>query len=135
MRTYLDSCVLIAAWKGEHAAAERIYEILNDSTREFVVSDFIKLEVIPKPTFNKNNSEVQFYNEFFKGAATNISPSSEVTDRALDLACKYDLEPMDAIHAGAALFAKADEFITLEKPEKPLHRIKEVRVITFYQPS
>lgn len=135
MRTYLDSCVLIAAWKGEHVAAERIYEILNDSTREFVISDFIKLEVIPKPTFNKNNSEVQFYNEYFKEAATNISPSSKVTETALDLACKYDLEPMDAIHAGTALLAKVDEFITLEKPNKPLLRIKELRVITFYQPA
>lgn len=135
MRTFVDACVLIAACQGAPEVAARMFEILNDESREFVVSDFLKLEVIPKPTFHKFDKQVAFYNEFFKSAITNVSPSNGITATALEFACKYDLEAMDAIHVGVATQAKVEEFITLEKPERPINRVKDIRVISLYQPA
>jgi hypothetical protein len=37
---------------------------------------------------------------------------------------------MDALHAETAIEAKADEFITIEKPTRPLSRILEVKVVS-----
>ena len=64
MLTFIDACVLIAAAQGNEATASRAFEVLDDPDREFVVSDFLKLEVIPKPTFNRYNEQVQFFEEF-----------------------------------------------------------------------
>ncbi len=40
-------------------------EVLDDSDREFVASAFLKLEVIPQPSFNQRRIEVDFMNDFF----------------------------------------------------------------------
>ena len=39
------------------------------ASREFVCSDYVRLEVIPKPTYEKLNAEVQFYEDFFASVA------------------------------------------------------------------
>ena len=48
-RTYLDSCLLIAAFLGKGEVGRRAMEILDDPKRHFVVSDAVRLEVMPKP--------------------------------------------------------------------------------------
>ena len=40
---------------------------------------------------------------------------------------------MDALHVAAAIEAKADELVTTEKPTKPMHRVKEVKVVSLYE--
>lgn len=49
------------------------------------------------------------------------------------LASNYDLSPMDALHASAAIHAGVDEFVTLEKPEKPLCRVPDLTVLSLYR--
>ena len=52
-KTFVDANVLIAAWRGNAELLQKSMEILDDPDREFIVSDYLKLEVIPKPTFSK----------------------------------------------------------------------------------
>jgi hypothetical protein len=48
-RTYLDANILIAAFQGEGDGAMAAIAALDDPDREFVVSDFLRLETLPKP--------------------------------------------------------------------------------------
>jgi predicted nucleic acid-binding protein len=134
-RTYIDANVLIAAFQGEESISRRAMEVLDDPNRSLVVSDLLRLEVLPKPTFHKRNEEVEFMNTVLESAAENVSCDPEVTSKAIELASKYDVAPMDALHVGAALTAKVDEFVTMEKPTKPLFRVSEseqIKITSLY---
>jgi hypothetical protein len=50
-RTFLDAVVLIAAIRGSPVPIERALEVINDSQRVFIASDFVRLEVLPKPLY------------------------------------------------------------------------------------
>ena len=64
-RTFLDAGVLIAAARGNDTASTAALEILDDQSREFVSSPFVKLEVIPKAVYNGKTNEAEFYEAFF----------------------------------------------------------------------
>lgn len=127
-RTYIDANVLIAAFQGEERISRRAMEVLDDPDRLFVVSDFLRLEVLPKPSFNKRTEEVQFMNAVLENAAENVPCNSDVIEKAIKLASIYDVAAMDALHVGAAITASVDEFVTLEKPTKPVCRISEIKI-------
>lgn len=67
-RTYVDACVLISAFRGDEPSASAALAVLGDPARVFVVSDYLRLETLPKPTFHKNDAEVTFYSAFFHAA-------------------------------------------------------------------
>jgi predicted nucleic acid-binding protein len=131
-RTYIDANVLIAAFQGDESISQRAMEILNDPERSLVVSDYLRLEVLPKPTFLKRLEEVAFMESVLNDASETIPSFPEVTAQALQLASEYDIAPMDALHVGAALIAKVDELVTMEKPTKPMCRVKAVTVTSLY---
>jgi predicted nucleic acid-binding protein len=56
-RTFIDSDVLIAAARGRSEQSKMAMQILDDPSREFVSSPFVKLEVLPKAIFNKKRHE------------------------------------------------------------------------------
>jgi len=132
--TYLDSGILIAAFQGIGEISNRAFTILNDPAREFVISDFLRLETITKPTFNRRLAEIDFLTVFFERAGTNIDASPLLTEKALQIACKYDLHAVDALHISVAITAKVDEFITLEKSTKPMFRVNELRMVSLHIP-
>lgn len=134
-RTYIDANVLIAAFQGEEQVAQRALRVLDDPDRKLVVSDYLRLEVLPKPTFHKRREEIEFMQAVIDGAAENLSTSSELTGRALAMASRYDMTPIDALHIGAAAVAGVDEFVTMEKPTKPICRVKEVNVVSIHSKS
>ncbi len=134
-RTYIDANVLIAAFQGEEQVAQRALRVLDDPDCKLVVSDYLRLEVLPKPTFHKRQEEVEFMQAVFDGAAENLSTSSDLTGCALSMASKYDMTPIDALHIGAAAVADVDEFVTMEKPTKPMCKVKEVKVISIHSES
>ncbi len=70
--------------------------------------------------------------EIIEAAEEEISSSPQITQSALELAEKYNLSPMDALHVSSALVAGVDELVTMEKPTKPICRVKEVKVVSFY---
>jgi predicted nucleic acid-binding protein len=131
-RTYIDANVLIAAFQGNESISHRAMEVLEDPNRSLVVSDLLRLEVLPKPTFYKRSEEVEFMNAVLRSADEDVLCDSNVTNKAVELASKYDLAPMDALHVGVALAAKADEFVTIEKPTKPLCRVSEMKVTSLH---
>jgi hypothetical protein len=130
--TYIDSGVLIFAAKGTTAAAALALPFLADSGREYVTSDYVRLEVLPKATFHKRIAEVEFYNIFFATTARSIPTSEALLEYALDEACKTGMHGLDAVHIACAAFAGAEEFITSEKTNRPIHRTKLVKMISIF---
>jgi hypothetical protein len=90
-RTYIDASVLIAAFQGDELTSRRAMEILDDPERELVVSDYLRLEVLPKPIFLNRLEEVEFMQEVLDCAAEDVPSSPHLTARALGLAAKYNI--------------------------------------------
>lgn len=134
-RTYIDANVLIAAFQGEEQVAQRALRVLDDPDRKLVVSDYLCLEVLPKPTFYRRQEEIDFMQAVFNGASENLITSSDLTGCALEMASKYDMTPIDALHVGAAAVAGVDEFVTMEKPTKPMCKVKEIKVVSIHSES
>ncbi len=128
-RTYLDANVLIAAWNGDADTRAWARAVLDDPQRRFVVSDFVRLEVLPKPGFHRRTSELAFM-ETILSAAEQVDVEPALLTCALAMAAKHDLHPMDALHLAAAAHAGVDELITLESPEKPMCQQNDVRVVS-----
>lgn len=128
-RTYLDANVLIAAWNGDPDTRAWARAVLDDPDRSFVVSDFVRLEVLPKPAFHGRTSELAFM-EIILSAADSVPVSAALITRALTMAGKHDLHPLDALHLASAAQAGVDELVTLERPEKPLCQQTEVQVVS-----
>lgn len=131
--TYVDANVLISAFRGDHLATEAALAVLGDAARTFVTSEYLRLETLPKPSFHGRTKEVASLKAFFDAANHCVSPAPEVTRRAVELATRYDLAPMDALHVSAALAGKADELVTVEKPTKLLLRVQEMKVVSIYR--
>lgn len=129
-RTYVDSCLLIAAYQGTQDLSNDAIAVLDDPERRFVVSSYVELEVLPKARFHNKVAEVDFMQQFLEAATERIEPSQQIADDAILLAATYDLSPVDALHASVAKAAKVDEFVTLEGANKPLLRVQEANVVT-----
>jgi predicted nucleic acid-binding protein len=132
VKTFLDSGVLLSAWRGGSPRSATAKKVLEDESREFFTSEVVKLEVLPKPVFEKRRAEVEFYNDYFNVAAASESFSAELGDEALWLAKKYGLAAMDALHLASAIRQGADEFITSELPGKPMFRVVGIKVISLH---
>ena len=119
--TVVDSSVLINASIGPDPARRmRAIALLADQRREFAATCFLKLEVLPIPTRYKKQKELSFYERFFSNVVTWVDEESLLTP-ALDLACRYGLGGMDALHLAAAISLNA-EFVSAERPSKPLYQ-------------
>ncbi|HEV2330868.1 MAG TPA: type II toxin-antitoxin system VapC family toxin [Verrucomicrobiae bacterium] len=131
MRTFLDSGVLLSAWKrGElHDVA---VAILEDDSRKFVTCENVQLELLPKPTYEKRQLEVEFYNEHF-ATVSGCEPFSEALGKsAMKLAKKHGLAAGDALNLAAAIRQSADEFVTSELPGKPIFRVHQIKITSLY---
>ncbi len=126
---YLDSSVLISGSTENPLYAEKLLELLSETNRKFVASGWLRLEVLPKPTHNKQMYSVLFLETYFATCTLEISFSTELVQSAYDLACIYGLSGFDALHIASAIEAKASEFITVEKRTKPMYKIQELTVI------
>ena len=131
MRTFLDSGVLLTAWKREYLAEESL-QLLADDTRVFYSSQMVRLELLSKPSFDKRVLEVAFYESFFAGVVVVEPLSAELGREAEKLAARYGLSGPDALQIAAALRHDVQEFYTSEKSTKPMFRIKELKVISLH---
>jgi len=130
--TYIDSGVLISAAQGTTEVAALALPFLADPSREYVTSEYVRLEVLPKATFHKRTAELAFYNLFFTTTTRSIPTSEELLSYALEEACKTGIQGLDAIHIACAVFAGAEEFITSEKTNRPIHRTKLVKIVSIF---
>ena len=131
-RTFVDAGVLIAAARGTHELAEMALGILADPGREFVSSDFLRLEVTPKAIYHGRGAETDFYERFFRGVIYWATDFEEIIKDAQAKASTFGLGAMDALHVAAAEYAGASELVTTEKPTKPIHRVTGVSVVCLY---
>jgi len=123
--------VLIAAARGSGKLAARALTVISDSaTRDFVSSDYVKSETVPKPTFFRREAEVKFYEQFFSSATTWITFDKAHLESAFDEACKTGLSWVDAIHVVIAQLSGCDEFVTCEKPTSAIHRATRIRIVS-----
>lgn len=128
-RTYVDAGVLIAAVRGGSDLARLALELIEDPDRVFVASVFLRLEVLPKATYLRRQTEVTFYQNFFARIASWAHPGDALLDLAEQEAARSGLNALDALHIAAAQLLGADEFVTTESPRKPIHRTTSVRVV------
>lgn len=131
-RTFVDTGALIAAARGTGDISEKALGILADSEREFASSIFVKLEVLPKAVFNRQTDEVEFYEVFFSAVTHWASDVEQVVQEAYQIACKYGIAAVDALHVAAALTTGVDELVTTEKLTKPIYRVIEIQVISIF---
>lgn len=131
MRTFLDSGVLLAAWRGEDLAQPAL-SIMADDSRVFVTSQLVRLELLPKPRFEKRRLEVRFYEHHFAETVACEPLGEELGRAAEDLAARYGLSAADALQIAAAIRQGAREFLTTEKPGKPMFRVRELNVISLH---
>jgi predicted nucleic acid-binding protein len=125
-RTYMDSSVLIQAVQG--VDGYKTAGLLEDSEREFVAATFLKLELLPQPTFHKRKAELEFLEAFFERVTEWREADEALVTAALTEAKSVPLTAVDAIHVAAAKALMCDEFITAEKPGKPLHKVRNLKV-------
>lgn len=132
-KTFLDSGVIISAWQSNPARQLKALTILNDPHREFVCSPFVRLELIPKATYFKNQQELKFYQEYFTRQVVEwVDDLNQLYDEGLRTGSQFGLKALDALHIAAALMAGCDDFITSEKPTSPFSRVRGVNILTIY---
>ncbi len=127
-RTFLDAGILIAAIRGTPEVADRAMELLNDPERLFVSSDFVQLEVLPKAVYFRHTAEASFYQAYFASVTEMVPVSQALVAQASEQAQQAGLAAMDALHVARA--GEAAEFITVERPGKPLLRVDGLTVRT-----
>lgn len=130
-RTYIDAGVLIAAFRGEDAAARRALEVLDDPGRSLIVSDYLRLEVMPKPIHHKRQEEVEFMQSVFD-QAENVSHCDVLIEGVLSFAVRYGMGAMDAFHVSSAVVGRSDELVTTETLTKPICGVKEIAVTSLH---
>ena len=132
IRTFLDAGVLIAAARGDTALSQRALEIVKERERVFVSSLFIRLEVLPKAVFHRQEGEALFYRSYFDQVSVWVNPDQELVKEANDVATRFGLAAMDALHVTSAMMAGVDELVTTEKPTRPIYRVPGLSVKTIY---
>jgi predicted nucleic acid-binding protein len=130
IRTFLDASVLIAAIRGSPIPIERALGVLNDPERVFIASDFVRLEVLPKPLYFRQQSEVDFYEAYFAMVAEMVEVSPALVTQAYEEARRAGLAGMDALRIAAAKTSGVEEFITTERSTTALLRVTGIRVTT-----
>lgn len=134
IRTCVDAGVVIAAATGRQPdVMPAAIAVLDDETRVFLSSPFVRLEVMPKAIHGRRAAEVAFYESLFD-AVVEFADPAVLTDPAFDLAARYGLNGLDALHLAAAQVLGADEFVTTERPTSPLFRVPGIRVRTIRPP-
>jgi hypothetical protein len=132
IRTFLDAGVLFVANAGKPEERGRAVTILANPDRQLFSSPFLALELIPHARHNRRPEEVRFYEAFLAGTRS-YRQHGKIVALALEEAARCDLKAIDALHVAAAHLAGCQEFITTEKPTKPLYRTQLVSVRYFPQ--
>jgi len=135
-RTYIDSCVLIAAARLDNSdgISQKALAILASAERYFISSYYVKLEVLPHAIRNNSYEEADFYNTFFDGVNEWIEPNQQLLECAYnEIINNNGLSGIDAIHVAAAMLGTADELITAEKINKPICQVRSIKVVTLRQ--
>lgn len=125
---FVDSGVLIAAARGKQDVSAAAMAVLDDPDAAFASSEFVRLEVLPKPTHFRLESERQFYVAFFGGVAREPASVKGLMKLGWARAVQFGLSALDSLHVAAAEITASDELITTEKPGQAIHRATSIPV-------
>ena len=129
MLTYIDSSILLTAWRGTMPKKIRALTVLKERGRIFACSPYVEIELIPKAAFHKQATEVEFYQAYFASVRDWVRDCNLITEQGFEIAVKYGMAALDAMHIAAALHAGAQEFVTAERPTSPFNRVEGIRII------
>lgn len=90
-RTLIDSGVLIAAARGTDPVSAKAQAVLVDASRQFISSDLVRLEVLPKPIYFKRAAEVAYYQAFFAIVQDWVAITPALIQLALQRAGEFGL--------------------------------------------
>lgn len=130
--TYVDTGVLIEGYRATSPLAGPALAILNDPNREFVTSEFVRLETLPKPIYYQRLIEVAFYSAFFAAAHRVVGITRRLVRLAQQRAETFGLSAVDALHIAAAEIGDAEEFVTTERATSPLLRVTTIHVVSVH---
>jgi hypothetical protein len=105
---------------------------MEDGSREFCTAQLVRLELLPKPAFFKQKLETEFYSTYFAQVKYEEPLSEALGNEALALASAHGVAAADALNLAAALRLGAEEFITSEKPGKPMFSVPKISVISLH---
>ena len=131
IRTFLDSGVLIAAYKGSPSIEAPANNILDDPDRVFLSSPFIRHEISPKALYNRRQDEYRFYQNYFRRAVF-CDDLKSILSHAGKESAKSGVSAMDSLHIAAAYLLDADEFVTSEKPGRSIYRTSLVKIVYLF---
>jgi predicted nucleic acid-binding protein len=130
MLTFVDSGVLIAAFRAEGEIVHQAMAVLIDNGRTFSSSAFVRLEVMPKARYYNRQREIEFYQTFFDSVTVWVDDVAGIVNAAIHEAETHGLAGMDAPHVAAASLAGAEELVTSERSDKPIFRATGIMVTT-----
>lgn len=118
--TYVDASVLINASRGDKLETRlRALRVLGDKRREFIASEFLRLETLPQAVAFQRRKEEVYLKRFFERSVTVwVEDETALFVPAARLIEQHRMQLLDALHLAAAMMFKA-EFVTAEKPTKP----------------
>lgn len=134
MRTFLDTGALLAAFNGREAESAEALAIVEDGSREFVGSDYLKLELYPSAVYERDVVQIEFFDRYFQNVVQLMQTSPAIVADAIALAGRYRLAGGDALLVRAAIDAGAVEFVTTEAPARsPLVSVSELSVRSLHR--
>lgn len=130
IRTFLDTGVLLSAWRSSLPLRAAASTIMFAADREFVSSFYVRLELMPKAIYHKQRAEVAFYQKYFDRLVGWVESSPALAVFADEIAATYGLNGMDALHLAAAIETDCVEFVTSERPTSPIFRVDRLRILS-----
>jgi hypothetical protein len=91
-------------------------QIIDDESREFFMSQMVRLELLPKPRFETRHAEAAFHENHFRDCSFTEPLSKELGVEAEKLATLYGLAGPGANQITSALRHSVAEFYTSERP-------------------
>ena len=130
--TFLDAGVLMAGARESSQLREVALQIINDPDREFITTNFVRLETELKCDYYGYQEQMKFYEIFFQ-YVDSYDGYEEIVAEAFRVGKRFGLNAMDALHIAAARLIGVEEFITTERPASPFRNVKGVKIV-FLQP-
>ena len=129
IRAFLDTGVLIAAFRGELEIREQALRVLSWRAFEFWYSPLLRLELILQPTHQRRKLELAFYEEYFQHANCYVD-LNKIFEAGSREATKHGIPVVDALHLGCASLAKCRFLLTTEAATKPMFKTTLLEVVS-----
>jgi predicted nucleic acid-binding protein len=131
-RTFIDTCVIVAAYKTQRTLHDNAKRVLFDSTRRFLSTSLVRLELSSAHYRPENSGEANFYERFWsEGISELIDIDESMIAEGIKTSKLTEAAAMDAMHLACAVRMDADEFITAERKDKdrPVYRDDRIKVV------